>query len=266
MFKEDLDFLKPMFQHNDIDDFYIIIINQTNEDKLLVSNNSKIKVINSFERGSPASRNLAIRNASKDICLMSDDDIVYQSKLFSILQSAYIEFPRASLISFEAIDEQGKLYTNYYNQGVHNKQTLKKIYTWVITFRRSVFKENTVYFNYYFGVGSTFKGATEYVFLRNALDKGLLMQHVSKTIVMHPNESSGRKMGSDNAIYTRAAMHQRFHGNLSYLWLLKYIYFLLDNKYIGLSDVTYKLSVGLKGIKKYKELKRKGIIDQLHEN
>ena len=265
MFKEDLDFLEPMFLHNNSNDFHIIIVNQTSEDKLLLSNNPKIKVINSFEQGSPASRNLAIKNATKDICLMSYDDIVYDPNLLVTIQDAYLEAPDATMISFEAIDEQGDLYTNYYPEGQHNKETLKKIYTWVITFRRSVFRDHAIYFNHYFGVGSIFRGVTEYVFLRNAYDKGLLMQHVSKTIVMHPNVSSGRNMGSDNAIYARAAMHQRFYGNLSYLWLVKYIYFLLRHHFISIKDISSKFSIGIKGIKKYKALKADHKIDALHD-
>ena len=265
MYKVDLDFLEPMFQHNSIDDFDIIIVNQTSNDKLLHSKNSKIKVFNSLERGSPASRNLAIKKATKDICLMSDDDIVYQPNLLQTILEAYRDQPEASLISFEAINEYGKLYTNYYPQGRHDKKTLKKIYTWVITFRRSVFKDHDIYFNHYFGVGAIFKGVTEYVFLRNAYDQGLLMYHMSKTIVMHPDMSSGRKMGGDNAIYARAAMHQRFYGNLSYLWLVKYLFFLLRHGYISSKDISHKFLVGVKGIKKYNELKIKGKIDQLYD-
>ncbi|OUR99355.1 hypothetical protein A9Q86_12335 [Flavobacteriales bacterium 33_180_T64] len=265
MFKEDLNFLKPMFQYNNINDFDIIIVNQTTEDKFLSSNNPKIKVFNSLERGSPASRNLAIQNATKDICLMSDDDIVYQPNVLETITKAYQENSFATMISFEAIDEQGNKYIKYYPEGKHNKQTLKRIYTWVITFKRSVFKDNEIYFNHYFGVGSVFKGVTEYVFLRNALDKGLLMQHVSKTIVMHPNDSSGRRMANDDAIHARAAMHQRFYGNLSYLWLVKYIFFLLRQRFITLSEVSYKFTIGLKGIKMYKQLKSEGKINLLHE-
>lgn len=265
MFKEDLDFLKPIFQYNEMTDFNIIIVNQTTEDKFLKSDNPKIKVINSLERGSPASRNLAIQNASKDICLMSDDDIVYEPNLYQTIVNAYEKQPDASLISFEAVDEQGQLYTNYDPEGIHNANSLKKIYTWVITFRRTVFKTNDIYFNHYFGVGSVFKGATEYVFLRNAYDKGLLMHHVSKTIVMHPNDSSGRRMGSDDAIYARAAMHQRFYGNLSYLWVVKYLFFLLKHNYIKPKEIYPKLITGFKGIKMYKRLKSQGKINLLHD-
>ncbi|MFK7781003.1 glycosyltransferase family A protein, partial [Psychroserpens sp.] len=139
MFKQDLAFLEPMFIHNNIDDFDLIIVNQTVKDKLLVSDKKNIKVINSFERGSPASRNLAIKNATKDICLMADDDIVYNDNLKNNILEAYKEHPNAAMISFEAVDESGKLYTNYHPQGKHNNKSLKKIYTWVITFNRKMF-------------------------------------------------------------------------------------------------------------------------------
>ncbi|WP_435412793.1 glycosyltransferase family A protein [Psychroserpens mesophilus] len=261
MFKQDLAFLHAMFINNNMDDFDICIVNQTTEDKLLVSDKANIKIINSFERGSPASRNLAIKNASKDICLMSDDDIVYQPDLKHNIVEAYRKNPHADMISFEAVDELGQLYTDYHPEGIHNKKSLKKIYTWVITFNRKVFRENNIYFNLYFGVGSVFKGETEYVFLRNAYDKGMTMIHVSQTIVMHPDESSGRRMGSDEAIFARAALHFRFYGYLSYLWVFKYVFFLIRNDYISSKEIIPKIITGFNGISAYKRLKRNDLID-----
>ncbi|MFK7781951.1 hypothetical protein, partial [Psychroserpens sp.] len=170
----------------------------------------------------------------------------------------------AAMISFEAVDESGKLYTNYHPQGKHNNKSLKKIYTWVITFNRKMFDKHAVYFNHYFGVGSVFKGETEYVFLRNAFDKNLDMIHVAKTIVMHPDESSGRHMGSDNAIFARAALNYRFYGNLGYLWVFKYVFFLIRHNYISLKDIFAKTRIGFEGIKTYKKLKSEGKINQLH--
>ena len=264
MFREDLEFLNPIFKYNNINDFNILIVNQTTKEKLLKSKKSNIKVINSFERGSPASRNLAIKNSTFDVCLMSDDDIVYQPNLKQIIENAYFQNPDVALISFEAIDEQGELYTNYYPAGVHDKKTLKKIFTWVISFNREIFKQNNVYFNHYFGVGSLFKGETEYVFLRNAFDKGLKMIHISKTIVQHPNYNSGRLMGSDNALFAKTALRQRFYGNLSYLWLIKYVFFIWRHKYISFNEIPSKIKMGLKGIRVYKTLTKSREIDKIY--
>ncbi|WP_335974259.1 glycosyltransferase family A protein [Gaetbulibacter jejuensis] len=266
MFRENLDFLKPMFSKNNLKDFDIIIVNQTTEDKMLSSSFSNVKVINSLERGSPASRNLAIKNAIADVCLMADDDIVYEPNLKQTIINAYKECPNADMISFEAINENGNQYTNYFPEGIHNKKSLKKIFTWVITFKRDAFKENNIFFNHHFGVGSTFKGETEYVFLRNAFDKGLQMQHKGVTIVMHPNISSGVLMGSDNAFAAKTALRQRYLGNLSYLWLLKYTLYMWIDKYIKFNEIPHKFIIGLQAIQQYKKLKASGEIDRIYDN
>ncbi|MBJ6369297.1 glycosyltransferase family A protein [Snuella sedimenti] len=265
MFKTDLSFLEKMFPYEHYSGYNILIINQTTKGKILKSHIKNVRVINSLDRGSPVSRNLAIRKAEADICLMSDDDVVYQPNLKATVMDAYKLNPDIDMISFEAIDEQGNPYANYSHEGRHTRKTLKHIYTWVISFRRNVFSERNVFFNHYFGVGSVFKGETEYLFLRNAYDKGLKMYHVSKTIVMHPNESSGRNMGSDNAIFARAALHQRFYSNLSYVWLIKYLFFLIRHNYIKINEIPHKFRIGLKGVKTYKVLKNTGVIDKVYE-
>ncbi len=266
MFKEDLNFLEAMFSLNNIDDFDIIIVNQTDEDKLLSSDLPNIKVINSFERGSPASRNLAIRNATADVCLMADDDIIYQPHLRLKIEEGYLKFPDAAMISFQAINEHGESLADYFPEGLHNKKSLKKIYTIVISFKREVFKTDQVYFNHYFGVGSVFKGETEYAFLRNAFDKRLKMVHLAQVIVQHPHENSGRLMGSDNALFARSALAHRFYGNFSYIWLLKYVLFIYRHDYISLNQMWSKYRMGLNGITKYKVLSKSGEIDKIHDS
>jgi len=265
MFRENLNFLHPIFANNTFEDFNVIVVNQTTEDKILTSKFKNVTVINSFERGSPASRNLAIRNATADVCVMSDDDIVYKPNLKQIIENAYAENSKADMISFEAIDEDNKPYTNYYPEGPHNKKTLKKIYTWVISFNRARFKAHQVYFNHYFGVGSVFKGETEYVFLRDAFDKGLKMIHKSITIVKHPNYSSGKQMGSDNALFAKTALRQRFLGNLSYIWLVKYTIYMWKDGYITCNEMPRKFKIGLQGIRTYKKLKSSGKINKIYE-
>lgn len=265
MHRSSLDFLWNMFKHNNPADFNILIINQTTPEKQLVSDFEQIKVINSLEFGVPQSRNLAIKNATSDICLMADDDIIYQPDLKKIITEAFQKHPDAAMISFEAIDEDQRKYTNYFPEGIHSKKSLKKIYTWVISFRREVYLKNKIFYNMHFGFGSSFKGEEEYVFLRNTYDKGLKMVHVSQAIVQHPNENSGKLMGSDNALFARSAVAYRFYGNFSYLWLVKYVFFIYRHNYIAFSQISSKFKVGLKGISKYKALSKSGEIDKMYD-
>ncbi|MBC8882665.1 hypothetical protein H9X57_02430 [Flavobacterium piscinae] len=56
-----LNFLVPMFPMCHFSAFSILIINQTTENNVLVSEFESVKVINSFEKGLSKSRNLGIK-------------------------------------------------------------------------------------------------------------------------------------------------------------------------------------------------------------
>ena len=77
MNRDNLDFLIPMFPSANFADFTILIVNQTTEKKLMNSDFPNLKVINSFEKGLSKSRNLALKNATKKILLIADDDVIY---------------------------------------------------------------------------------------------------------------------------------------------------------------------------------------------
>ena len=263
MNRKDLKFLDTIFVNNDIKDFKILIVNQTSPENILKTNAKNITVINSFEKGSPHSRNLAISKATGDICLMADDDIVYLPNLKKSILRAYELYPSADFISFEAVKAQNKPYFEYNFEGLHNKKTLYKVCTITISFKREVIIKEQIWFNHFFGVGSLFKGATEIIFLRNAYDKGLKLWHYKKAIVSHPHISSGRLMGSDNAFFARAAVAQRFYGNLSYAWLFKYLIFTVKYDYVKRKDFIKKLRIGLNGIKKYRSLKKSGDLEKI---
>ena len=74
--KSSLAFLEVMFPFEHFYNFNVLIINQS-RDNVLVSDFEKVRVINVDEKGLSKSRNLAIKNASKEICLIADDDVVY---------------------------------------------------------------------------------------------------------------------------------------------------------------------------------------------
>lgn len=263
MYRTSTEFLDEMFVDNNIDDFYILIVNQTTQDKILKSNNEKIRVLNCFDSGLPKSRNIAIDNSKGNICLIADDDLVYLPNLKQKILDAYEKYPKADLISFEAIDKDGIPYANYHNVTKHNKKSLKEIYSWVITFKRKAIVDSRLYFNHYFGLGSTFKGESEYMFLRNVYKDNKQMVHEPVNIVIHPDYNSGRDMGSDNGFFARSASAQRFFGSLSYVWLLKYTLYMCKDGYIKPSELFKKFKIGLEGIKTYRKLKDSGEINKL---
>ncbi|MGC1630686.1 MAG: glycosyltransferase family A protein [Gelidibacter sp.] len=261
MYRKDFSFLEQMFPHEHYSTYNLLIINQTNAKDLLVSDIPNLKVINCFEFGVPKSRNLAIKNATGDLCLMADDDVVYERNMGQVIVEAYQKHPEAAMISFEAVNEHRESYAMYESVELHTKNSLRNIYTWVISFKRNIYLQHDIYYSPFFGFGSPFQGSEEYVFLRRAYDKGLSMFHCSKTIVMHLEESSGRHMGSDNIVFAKSAESYRFRGVLAYFWLVKYCLFIWRHDYIKTQEIGAKFKLGFRGIATYKALERSGEID-----
>ena len=261
MYRKDFSFLEQMFPHEHYSNYNLLIINQTTDKDILVSDLPNLKVINCFEFGVPKSRNLALTYATGDICLMADDDIVYEPHMDKIILEAYQKHPGAAMISFEAVNEFRKPYALYEKVQTHTKSSLHHIYTWVISFNRKIYLEHNIVYSPFFGFGSPFQGSEEYVFLRKAYDKDLFMYHCPKTIVMHPEESSGRHMGRDSIVSAKSAVAYRFYGVFAYLWLIKYCFFVWRYKYIKTHEIGSKFKIGLKAIATYKTLQRSGEMD-----
>ncbi len=264
MFRTNLLFLNNLFSKNDINNFNILVVNQTSEDKLAHSNNPKIRVINSFKRGTSDSRNTAIKNAKGTICLFADDDTVFEKEFGTTIINAFNKHPNADLLTFEAISEEGIPHAKYPSYGLHNKKTLEAVHTIIIAFKPLSILKHSLFFSSFFSLGGIFNGGGEYLFTINALQKKLNLFHIPKTIVYHEEESSGTIMESDANIYARAAMKNHFYGNITAkVWVFKYVFFLLRHNFIKLNEFLSKCKVGFEGVEKYNDLVEKKLISRL---
>jgi len=263
MYRTNLEFLDNIFKHNILEDFNLLIINQTTPNKLLKSDSSKIRVINSFEKGVSASRNLSIKEALGQICLFADDDIIYKPNLKEKILNEFNLFPDAYLLNFETVSETGIPHSNYPNRGLLSKKYFISIHMIGMAFRKDMLIENSVYFHPLFSYGGKFQKGDELVFLRNAYAKGLKAYNTGVIIVEHPSESSGKNLASDVVIYAYGARNNHFYGSfLSKIILIKYIYFLYRKKLITFTEIKAKFYIGLKGIKEYNVLVKKGLTER----
>ena len=266
MFRTDLLFLDNIFSKTSVENYNVLIINQTDDDKFLNSSLDNIRVCNSLERGTSNSRNLAIENAKGNICLFADDDTIFEENFENIITSEFKKHQDMYLLSFESTSGEKKDFHLDYPKlsGIHTKNSLRKVHMITMAFNRQKLIESKVRFNQYFSLGGKFNGGTEYVFLRNAFSKGLKAFHIKKTIVHHIDDiSSGKKMESDQKIHTSSARANHFNGVIyAYLWLCKYLFFLLRNGLIKSNQIAYKFRVGVKGINEYTELLNKGLISR----
>lgn len=252
--RDSFDFLACMFPFKHFSKYNLLIINQSNEKKL-ISNYETVRVININEKGLSKSRNLAIINASKKICLIADDDVVYCSSFDQDILSTFNKNPIASIITFNHQRVGKEKPQNVSKEAFcHSSKTIENVCSIEIAFQLNDIKANAIFFDENFGLGSYFETAEEFLFLSNALRMNLKVLYSPFVIVYHPLLSSGEKQGADKILYARAALFYKTKTNLAYIWLFKYVFFLFRQEYIRWDECIRKYKIGLSGIRQYKEL------------
>jgi len=253
MKRTNLDFLYAMFKKNDIARHSVLIINQTQEDAILESTLPNVRVINSSESGLSNSRNTAIKNAEKPYCLIADDDVIFMEGFAQKILKAFDAFEN-SIITFKTLTTDGKPYWEYPEKAKqHNYFLRKRTLSIEIAFRRDVLIENTLFFDTRFGLGAQFQDAENYVFLNDANKKGIVPLFFPEYVTVHPPTSSSDALESDRSLYAKTAVRAHVIGNLSYLWVFKFVSFLVRKKYISFSEASRKIKLGFKSISDYKK-------------
>lgn len=249
-----LDFLALMFPFAPFSNFNILIINQS-DSSVLTSTFDTIRVVNTNEKGLSKSRNMAINNARKKICLIADDDVVYFPNFENGIITAFNQNPNMSIFTFNhqriGLNKPQNCSRKTYK---HTKKSIWEVCSIEIAFQLSDIKKNNLLFDEYFGIGSFFETAEEFLFLRNAIQLEVNAAFYPFLIVSHPLYVSGEKQGDDKLLFARAALFYKTKANFVYFWLLKYIFFLIRNNYVKWNECAEKYKMGLSGIRKYKEL------------
>jgi len=257
MFRTDLGFLETMFSKANLDAIPILIINQTDKNKQLISSSPNIRVINTEERGLAKSRNLALQQSRGEVCLIADDDVIYESNFKQTILNAYKEWNDAVAITFAMTDFNGNLFRKYPSEGIHTKRTIDTVNGVVISCRPQQLKAKNIGYHSLFGLGEVFETGDELVLMRALLKAGCPCYFKNEVIVQHPKESSGQEMGSDRVIYARSALKYTEYGVFAYLWVYKYVRFLVAHKFISVKEVPQKIKKGFEGITQYRKLSAK---------
>lgn len=152
-----------------------LVINQCNtetDEITRITNNHRM--VNTNTKGLSVSRNMAIKYAKGDICVISDDDEVFVDSLSSVIETAYKENPNADVIIFNLGNRHQKL-------GVKKKWLKKyellRVASWQITFRRSSVLDK-IWFDEKLGAGTGNGGGEENKFLFDCKREGLKILYV----------------------------------------------------------------------------------------
>ncbi|MFO7745075.1 MAG: glycosyltransferase family 2 protein [Psychroflexus sp.] len=255
MNRKDLSFLEKMFPVLDLEQYQLLIINQTKLDEDLVSDVEGIRIINSREFGLSKSRNLAIENAKGDILVFADDDIEYLPGFDKTILKAYETYPKASLISFQFVNENNELAKYYPKKEGYIKSSKRPLSSVEITFKKKDIIDNGIRLNENFGLGSTFPCGEEQLFKRDFLQHNLKVAFVVKPIVIHTGKTSGSSLQAKKSIEANTAQKYIQYKKWTYLWMIKYVFFLFRHSYISFFGQIKAYRIGMKAISKLKKIK-----------
>jgi len=259
MDRNSLDFLIPMFPFSHFSDFSILIINQTQEKKLLVSDFPSVRVINSFEKGLSKSRNLALKNALGKIVLIADDDVVYKKDFEVKIVQAYNQHKNKAVISFCIEKPNGLLFKKYLPSAKMNLGSLElfNVLSVEISINKSIFDALGVTFDENFGLGSTFEMGEEAVFLSDIKNKNQQIAFVPSVIATHPEISSTDKFDFAQRYYIQGAFLSRVLKTDYFMGLATKLFFDIKQKKLNLNQIPAAMINANQGKMDYSKLTNK---------
>lgn len=241
------------FKKMNIDKAKITIINQGVE---MESEESEgfISIFNTSEKGISKSRNMALRKAREEICLIADDDIIYKSNALELIQKAFDDNPNADIITFQIETPDGGMFKNYSKDEFwHNERSLLKVSSVDIALRRESIVNKKIEFDELFGLGSKYNTGEQNIFLIDCIRNGLKIKYMPIPIVIHPYENSGRVLDEKHLISKGAVFYRIFKMKgilINFIFGLK-----KRNEFTGDIGVIKAIKLMLKGSVEYRNLR-----------
>ncbi|MBR4169492.1 MAG: glycosyltransferase [Lachnospiraceae bacterium] len=158
-----------------------------------------VRYIESTQRGLSRSRNMAIRNAQADICILCDNDVEYVDGYEDMILSAFGKHPDADLIVFY-IQRREKPVPNYPTERRMRYLSVMKIFSPEIAFRRKAVQG--IPFHEEFGAGSgKYLMGEENIFLWECLKAHKKIYYEPVMIAKLREEASTWFHGYDEAFF-----------------------------------------------------------------
>lgn len=189
--RTNLDFLKSIFTNLDLDDIDVLVINQCDEQYIKkakqLKSTKRIKIISVLDKGLSKSRNLALSNATGDICLIADDDIVYNANILDKIISDY-QNNTFDVITYASnvggLSSKNKLGSHSIKS--HNFKSIFSVISFQISFLREKIIEKAICFDNQFGIGSQYVSGEENIFIKDTMDNDLKVGKSYFVINSHP--------------------------------------------------------------------------------
>lgn len=169
MFLENYEYINSLHITGDC-----LVINQCEQESTdtITEEKRTVKYIETTERGLSKSRNMAIRNADAEICILCDNDVEYVENYESLICDAFKKYQDADIIVFY-VKRKEKPQPNFPTERVMNYLSVLKIFSPEIAFRRTAVRDRNISFHEMFGAGAHYYMGEENIFLYDCLKAGL---------------------------------------------------------------------------------------------
>ena len=204
-----------------------IIINQC--DRYAVEewecNGHTIKAFSMAERGVGLSRNTAMMRAEGDICLFSDEDIIYEEDYEQKICEEFEKNPDADMLVFNIeVEEARRTYFNterkrvrFYNCGRYGAVSF--------AIRRDALLESGVTFSLLFGGGAKYSNGEDSLFIREFMKKGYRVYTAPVTIgCERPSESTWFSGYHEKFFFDRGVLYHYLYGKLAGAMALRFLF------------------------------------------
>lgn len=206
----------------------IVFANQSDETSLktLEFESHKATMFSTETRGVGKNRNIALLNASADICLLADDDVVYDDDLERKVVGEFERHPDADVFIFNLKTDDEHRKQIIYKKTRKCSRFCRKPWGGVrIAFRLASQRKANVWFSTLFGGGCIFPMGEDSLWLEDAARKGLQF-YVSKEVIGSISFATSTWFtGHDEKyFFGRGAYLYASHPRSFLLWLLYTIF------------------------------------------
>lgn len=233
-----------------------VIINQCDEENYKEENicNALIRTFSVTDRGLTKSRNLAISKSQADICIICDDDEIFNEGYENAVSSAYDALPDADIIIFDMVDRPLKWGNSIKRLGYID---LMSVSSWQITFRRKKLLASGVLFDENMGAGSGNGAEEEFRFLTQCRKAKLRIYHYPFRLASVAQTQSTWFKGFDEEFFVNRGNTTRYIMGLPLSVLYAAYYAFAKRKQLSDISMFRAFSYTVKGIKENRLTKLK---------
>lgn len=233
-----------------------VIINQCDEENYKEENicNALLRTFSVTDRGLTKSRNLAISKSQADICIICDDDEIFNEGYEKAVLSAYDALPDADIIIFDMVDRPLKWGNSIKRLGYID---LMSVSSWQITFRREKLLASGVLFDENMGAGSGNGAEEEFRFLTQCRKAKLRIYHYPFRLASVAQTQSTWFKGFDEEFFVNRGNTTRYIMGLPLSVLYAAYYAFAKRKQLSGMSMLRAFSYTVKAIKENRLTKLK---------